>query len=1133
MADNEAVHRFLSKSKWRNKLGKGEEAVADKAEKKKLMEQDVVDFLKPSTNKFTPPRAPRIDVAAAQRWPGASDVLKANATPPSEAQLSSSVPSSMRGSHQQTGRRRAQTLAVGFQQSAPEVIGEGGDESDVPVIEISRRRVAAARAARDSRRANGEQPTGGVERSASINPGTRPEKSGESFQMPALQRAQTSFGEMSPPLQKRFQSSPRARSPPPAQAPQTDDEEEQQSVEGAPAGRRREDSAASKSIEDPDDFRPGPLKRTPTNFSVAAPESDDEAPQLPELERFASEESDLPMNEELSRFLEAGPFELHLPPPQPASLPRLTTQSQPQPMRSPAISTTQKTPSPTDATPGPRPDVTVAGNAAFADFGERVTHIRGIFRLTAEMEKPIFSYTPMQWLRACCWWFLKGRAGLEILIRNRPKGATQEDQHLTQAHVDLAKAWWILTEIIYEHPNVRKFGNPSLSQAELARQAGDQEMADIWDIHESFTASLKGLLVSVSRNQVMPPDQSLIQGQDQSIWVKYPTFTPDVATVLAGKSRSLVVDGPAHAVNPRSIMPSNDTKDDFCYGRMFVSVSVTTEEVETDRVPIPCVATILRPRNDWQVKLAICSQSELLTVIVQGNPKLGLTWDSVRWKTKTRGMYVALPRGFTLSLDLSEKDYRQLWGIYDYTRRVEASLHSKPDERLLHEVTLREFHYSNPEDPQAFPNERVRRCRVRVFEKAVVRNEGVGQRRLHRGYRLLIVTSPKSKTLSSVSHELVGKRPLLFDFRADPSDERVPAMVLAIKEDKKKLCTAFMTFNDPKERVQLFHFLNGLSMSSDEMCWAQIPLKGFTIDQVGMKELYSQGHSIVKKLQWQDVKVLNKDPENASSDVAQTVLSENLRIVARHSCGSVTDRVNLGPGEQLIRLDNSGQPDLHVLRLPQDDATAAVDAKRAENNIPDAIGDLLRTFNTSSTVRTYSFHNMKDMHAFEAALTGFNVKYDGVASSFAITRRRAVVPIHKRLEASYVRVQIIQQESVVQLLAFFEDFSHASSMNFQLKSMDVFEKVDLKGKEARFGLKLVDAKFALKKEKKRDSEGMAGRDELERMKKRFACLDMPDYPGEHEDITVGFENEADRDAFAEALPAATQMSRLVSFKRKI
>lgn len=64
-------------------------------------------------------------------------------------------------------------------------------------------------------------------------------------------------------------------------------------------------------------------------------------------------------------------------------------------------------------------------------------------------------------------------------------------------------------------------------------------------------------------------------------------------------------------------------------------------------------------------------------------------------------------------------------------------------------------------------------------------------------------------------------------------------------------------------------------------------------------------------------------------------------------------------------------------------------------------------------------------------------------------------------------------------------------MNFFLKVTDVF---DTFARSGGFFLRIVDAKFALPK-----GDSDPARD--------FVCLDMPEYPGEHDDITIGFDND--------------------------
>ncbi len=102
-----------------------------------------------------------------------------------------------------------------------------------------------------------------------------------------------------------------------------------------------------------------------------------------------------------------------------------------------------------------------------------------------------------------------------------------------------------------------------------------------------------------------------------------------------------------------------------------------------------------------------------------------------------------------------------------------------------------------------------------------------------------------------------------------------------------------------------------------------------------------------------------------------------------------------------------------------------------------------------------------------------------------------VVPIHRRWEANRTRLQVVKQYKTVQLVTFFKDFAHGSCMNFCLKGTDVFETFSRSG---NFYLRIVDAKFALPK-------GQEDRS------KEFVSLDTPEYPGEHDDVTIEFDTE--------------------------
>ena len=103
-----------------------------------------------------------------------------------------------------------------------------------------------------------------------------------------------------------------------------------------------------------------------------------------------------------------------------------------------------------------------------------------------------------------------------------------------------------------------------------------------------------------------------------------------------------------------------------------------------------------------------------------------------------------------------------------------------------------------------------------------------------------------------------------------------------------------------------------------------------------------------------------------------------------------------------------------------------------------------------------------------------------------------VVPIYKKWEASAARLQIVQLDKVLQLIVYCKDFSYGTCMNFVLKTTDNFESLC---RSEQYYLRIVDAKFALPKKSTEPNH-------------QFVCLDMPEYPSEHDDITIAFESEA-------------------------
>lgn len=578
----------------------------------------------------------------------------------------------------------------------------------------------------------------------------------------------------------------------------------------------------------------------------------------------------------------------------PSSLPQALTM----PSGPPGAQMASRSPSGAGAKPTAplgRSDTQSTNELAFRDFAERVTHMRGIFELTAQLGGNVYNHSPMQWLRVATWWFLKGRTGMENLIRSQIKSAEPPQERLSQPHVDLAKVWWIITQVLPNHPGLRKYGSGTPdTQVELARQAGDAVGAEVYDIQNAISHYMKMLVGSMKKHQSMPPTQALIQGQDQAIWEEYPSFAPDAASVLS--SGLAASHGNQAPIGLSQSIPLSDTKTDFCYFRMFAKASLGTDDPATDRVPMNAVMSVLRPKDEYSAKLSICSQNNLINILV--GPSAAITWRDVSWKQQSHQISIQLKHGFVLTLALHEMDFRSLWSIVSHTNRVESDLRERKDERFACKMYLREASYKDPANPSMFPQDRVPNCKLLVFQKIELSSDGTGKRKLHRGYRMVLATPQQNKQVSLVNHELGTKQePMNFEYITEP--DQAPALRLLFREegsDKRiRTCMAHLVFQEGKDRNNLFGTFTSMNVGPGETTFAQVALKGFHIESADEAEGFSQnGSRILEKLQWVEAKVMNQDPEAAGLEAAPTVLSESLRIMCRHTAGIVSDRMNLG-----------------------------------------------------------------------------------------------------------------------------------------------------------------------------------------------------------------------------------------------
>ncbi|KAK4231799.1 hypothetical protein QBC38DRAFT_204573 [Podospora fimiseda] len=1105
-----------------------------------------------------PPMLTKLDTKSVSRYPNANQVHRPS--DPSQQDLTGRT-------HSNSPRTRANRkgLSVRFAVTEPEIMGEGGDECEDPTMEITKRRKP---------------------RIPQVGPVTSgsPVKSTDAFNTrTALQEAQASRGSFEAPTLRRtqtgFSPTPDDSEPPPAPpprgtptntrllgAPTAEHEEKRRSfieiqqaqmrvAEGQAFAKavRAASSERSRSEQSPSrNAPPTPPEHEPHSALTASPESI-HVPQLQLPQPPKSPPSSGPPPIPGSRRPQ-GAHPSPIPSPMPSTPPETQRASPSKNILSPTL---QQPNSPERFRKSPRLDqspvildsaasstfqhpfsmsrqgskiterehglvssplagggssfgdvVTAAADDAMNTFVQRTRHLFELFRLHAESVTPLLKCTPPDLARAALWWFLTGRSALENAVRERP--TTPESQRKNeinkqQAYTDLAKGYWLLEEVM---PDLVNSG----------RSPTDREVEDV---RAMLTSSLRKLAVSMKRNGFLPPEEAYLpQILDRTIWVEYPKLPQDLRLMLWGSS-SLSITNSERATSGMSIletMPLGDSPSAFCFGRFKVDVFLMEQGAGSQQIHLPCFLSIVRPQNQADILFVTSSQNGDVQLRISQNKITGPTWEDVRWRAEKFILEVRLPRGFGLIIQCSQQAYSTLRSMYEFSNKLHSTLYPRQDENCLFKSTLRSFQYfDGDQQARAFPKEPVANCEIAVFERLLREGAATGPRTYHRGYRIAVVTGPRTKTLSGINQTYSPQTPIQFAFMRNDGKEGT----LALKFDNGRLKgNMSMTFTDEKDALRLHSLISGTMVGRDEEVSCSVPVAGLWFSE-RYGNTQDKGLVLLSSMGWNKARVINSDGDG---DRPSCVLSDKLRIVYECKEGTLTDRINVAPGEFKLRLDVQNPNCMMLFRQPQVDATLVVGGANMPRD-PAGLTHALNVLQQASTIRTFSFSKLEDLHKFETAVTGFDVLFDGIASTFAIARRRMVVPIHKKWEAGATRIQVVQQDGVAQILAFFEDFSHGKSMGFNLKGTDVYESF---GKAGKAGLKLVDAKFPLPKTLPADQDGaQAAADSA------FLCLDLPELPGEHDDISIIFESEAERDRLITCLPAPVKGgSRLPNLKLK-
>lgn len=985
-------HKLFGKHRWRGKLFSSEEK-GSKEERQGRQVNDVVEFLQTPGKRNDSFQKEPSSTSYEDRLP--------------EAPLPQARPSSSSGQQPTNYFRRKtprrQGLQVTFDSAPPLVIGVGGDEAELPSSEV--RRSLPSESLRQQPHVDVPQyfrrPSPPLENAPNLRWSLRQGIQNESnvddddFSRPPLRKQSTGYHGFEPQKQPAISSR----------------EIEHKNLVVVGDSNRKDSLASPVSDAYSDSF--AAIYASYGQDSPVSPHIhiDHSAPQLEKprllhkdaIEDLKSFSSLNPFSPESEAFL--GNSLTPIPSPQP-----ITTQAaQSLSYNFPTSTTRKHSPSqaeaakqiyPTSSTnesanvsppdtssrgsPKKPPPMTLRnvaknlGEDAFNEFTARVQRFNAIFRLGAAAKRPFEATSVTQWMRAGAWWFIKGRGELENAVRGRPssrEGVRRASEghpssELKQAYLNLAKACWILLEIVLNHEELKKYGDASIgSLSPIVKSFGDNSLAEMLDLHQAIIANMRALTMSMRRNDKMPPEDFEPQGLDSRIWIETPRFASGVAGILAGSSsRTLLEDGsPRFDAFP---YPVGDTPRHFNFGSMFVDVVLRSSADSQEGVHLPCILSVLRPRNDRDLEVVLANQDGQVNIVIQSDRRAGPVWRDAQWRTKNFVLILKVADGLDLEMHFLEQNFRTLWGIYDYTRKVRKEMEPGEAEKIVFGSTVRCVHYVDPPDAKSFPPSPVRSCDLLLFEKTLTVAEGTGRRRFYDGHRLAIITPPVSKTLSSINQSLGKQTPILSSYVK--GEDGGPALLLKTEAAQS---TLVITFEDPESRDNLQALLDGTILKHDEISTEVLPLTAVNICTFE-DEPPSIEQSSLSDWRWQQLRIINQRPELFDNGLPKTVLSESLRIWMQGEAGTFLDRINLGNGPEprysLNTADNSaGQAELQIqltaekpllisiCRPPQQDVTVSFASNLVSANKSRLLDASVHKLSTAASVRSYAFKNMR------------------------------------------------------------------------------------------------------------------------------------------------------------------------------
>lgn len=735
-------------------------------------------------------------------------------------------------------------------------------------------------------------------------------------------------------------------------------------------------------------------------------------------------------------------------------------------------------------------DSNVIDTADGDEFYCRVQQLQDVFRPAAEQVPHIEGRTLENWLRMASWWFICGKTTLEKTINSLKQESARATSNETsqkrhQCYVDLAKAWWSIKDVL---PDLIRSQNMSFQSSNLNDVKGSK-YSHLLGIYENLKIRLNEYAKSMHHNNLLPPLDLSIEGADPCIWITYPQLSRGTLSLTASLDSPTLADQTKRPFFPILL---NGKDDYFIHGYAFANAKILSSNGdEADQMP--CLISIFRNSFHADVQLMVASQDGQIYLHIYSDPKQGLTWVHVNCMSTANTLIIHLSKDYRMEMAMHEDDYRLIISLKNLSHRLELQWHATKTEDILFDDTVPVFHITGTAKKfGSFLSTPIRNTAVRLFRRSAVTTEAPSQRTISDGYRFVAMVPSANGTPSCLEHIFADGSPILSSNLR--GENEAPALLLAIRDSEMKT-SLILTFKSIEQRSFFYMAISGVLLSHKEISSGDIPLS--TMCLADLFEGTDQGkttHKLCSLIRWNSVQVIS----NGHGEGLENILfSDSLRISSNSNIGTVVDLANLATGELQISLDVLDNKLVKLYRPAQENLIISF----ADNLFPkeeySALQTTIRTMIRTPSARVYKFPTLDALHRFQQLVTGFTVIYDGLATLFSISHRRNMIPLYKKQEASQARLQILVQENraqkTYQLLVVLLDFPDGKIMNVELRSTDVLEATMKAGKHC---IRLANAKFALPKHP--NSKDIPW---------DFVCLDAPEYPGEHDDIMIGFDTE--------------------------